>query len=106
GERGGEGEASGGAEGEERVEGRATSGLGGARRYPIEQAEFERRGEIEDIVPDRDAAAGDAARRGEHAERQVLDRKVGVLMGRGEPAAPRGGMGLVDPGFVFFPLPL
>src|SRR5215472_10050165 len=57
------------AEREQRIERRATSGLGGARRYPIEQAEFERRGEIEDIVPDRDAAAGDAARRGEHAER-------------------------------------
>src|SRR5262247_2557372 len=78
------------AEREQRVERRAASGLGGARRHPIEQAELERRREIEDVVPDRDAAAGSAAWRGEHAERQVLDRKVGVLMGRGDPAAPRG----------------
>src|SRR5262245_56118565 len=78
------------AEREQRVERRAGSGLGGACRLPIEQAELERRGEIEDVVPDRDAAAGSAARRAEHAERQVLDREVGVLMGRGDPAAPRG----------------
>jgi hypothetical protein len=78
------------AEREQRVERRAASGLGGSRGEPVEQAEFERRGEIEDVVPDRNAAAGSAARRDEHAEGQVLDRKVGVLIGRGDPAASRG----------------
>src|SRR5262249_2649848 len=78
------------AEREQRVERRAVSGLGGYRRQPLEQAERERCGEVEDVVPDRHAAAGGAARRGEHAQRQVLDRKVGVLIGRGDPTAPRG----------------
>jgi hypothetical protein len=77
------------AEREQRVEGRAASGLGGPPGEPIEQAELERGGEVEDLVPDRDAAAGSAFRRREYAQRQVLDRKVGVLIGRGDPAAPR-----------------
>ena len=77
------------AEREQRVEGCAASGLGGPRGESIEQAELERGGEVEDLVPDRDAAAGSALRRREDAQRQVLDRKVGVLIGRGDPAAPR-----------------
>src|SRR5262249_26221792 len=78
------------AEREQRVERRAAGSLGGSRGEPVEQAELERRGEVEGVVPDRDAATGSAARRGEHTERQVLDREVGVLIGRGDPAAPRG----------------
>jgi len=78
------------AEREQRVERCAASGLGGSRGEPLEQAELERRGEVEDVVPNRNAAAGGAARRCEHAERQVLNRKVGMLIGRGDPAAPRG----------------
>src|SRR5262245_48454809 len=48
------------AEREQRVERRAASGLGGSRGESIEQAELERGGEVEDLVPDRDAAAGSA----------------------------------------------
>jgi hypothetical protein len=77
------------AEREQRVERRAASGLRGSRGEPIEQAKLERGGEVENLVADRDAAAGSASRRREHAQRQVLDRKVDVLIGRGDPAAPR-----------------
>ena len=48
------------AEREQRVERPAGSGLGGARRQAFEQAEFERRGEIEDLIADGDSAAGGA----------------------------------------------
>src|SRR5262249_49332587 len=78
------------AEREQRVERPAGSGLGGARRQAFEQAEFECRGEIEDLIADGEAAAGGATRHAEYAERQVLDRKVGVPIGRGDPTAPRG----------------
>src|SRR5262249_60262014 len=84
----------------------AAGGIGSSGGEPVEQAELERRGEVEDVVPDRDAATRSAARRGEHAQRQVLDRKVGVLIGRGDPTAPRGGMGLVDHGLIFITLHL
>ena len=68
--------------------------LRGSRRRT---ARLERRGEIEDLVADRDAAAGRAAGRREHAERQVLDREVGVPVGRGDPAcAPSGRRSVVE----------
>ena len=66
------------AEREQRIERRAGRGLRRLLGGAVEQAEFERRGEVEDVVPDRNAAAGGAARRCEHAERQVLDREVGM----------------------------
>src|SRR5262249_52821111 len=89
------------AEREQRGERRAGSGLRGPLGEPIEQAELERGGEVENLVADRDAAAGSASRRREHAERQILDRKVGVRIGGGDPAAPRRGMSLIDHGLIF-----
>ena len=49
------------------------------------------RGQVEDHVADRHAARGAcAARRREHAERQVLEREVRVAVGRGHPAPELG----------------
>ena len=45
------------------------------------------------IVADRDPAPRRAARRAEDAQRQVLDREVGVTLGRGNPAAAARGRG-------------
>jgi hypothetical protein len=73
---------------EYRIQRRAGRGPRGVRSKTVEQSEFERRGEIEDVVPDGDAAAGRAIGWREHAERQVLDRKVGVMVRRGNPASP------------------
>ena len=84
------------AEREQRVERRAGRGLRGFARQALEQPEFECGGEIEDVVADGDAAARDAAGRREHAERQVLDRKVGVMVRRGDPASPPWRMGIID----------
>ena len=78
------------AEREQRVECRAGCRARGFRSGAIEQPEFKCRGEIEDVVADGDAAARACAARREHAERQVLDRKVGVLVRRSDPASPPG----------------
>ena len=78
------------AECEEAIERRARRGF---RRLPggtVEQAGVQRRGEIEYVVADRHSAAGPFAWTSEHAVRQVLDGEVGVTVGRGDPAAPRG----------------
>ena len=84
------------AEREQRVQGRAGRGLRGLCGAAVEQAEFQRRGKVEDVIADRDAAARAAARRREHAQRQVLDREVDVMVRRGDPTAPPGCMGLID----------
>ena len=86
------------AEREQRVERRARRRLRRLGGSAVEQAELERGREIEDLVADRDAAARRASRRREHAERQVLDREVGMIVGRGDPAAPPRPMGVVDHG--------
>ncbi len=78
------------AEREQRIKRRAGSGFGGARSNPLEEAEFERRGKIEDLVPDCTAASCGTARRSEHPERQVLDRKIRMPIGRCDPTAPHG----------------
>jgi hypothetical protein len=86
------------AEREQRVERRSRRRLRRLGGSAVEQAELERGREIEDLVADCDAAAGRASRRREHAERQVLDREVGVVVCRGDPAAPPRPMGVVDHG--------
>src|SRR5262249_42458229 len=78
------------AEREQRIERCAGGTLSGAGGQAFEQAEFEPRGKIEDLIPDGDATAGGATRHAKYADRQVLDRKVGVPVGGGDPTAPRG----------------
>ncbi len=84
------------SEREQRVQRRAGSGLRGLRGKAGEEAELQRRREIEDVVADGDAAARRAARRREHAERQVLDREVGMLVRRDDPAASLGAVRGID----------
>ena len=71
-----------------RIQLRAGRGPRGVGSETVEQSEFERRGEIKDVVPDGDAATGRAAGWREHAEREVLDREVGMMVRRGNPASP------------------
>ncbi len=85
-----------GTEREQRIERGTGRGLRGGGRCAGEQAEFDRGGEIENLVADRDAAARRAALRAEYAKRQVLDREVGMLVRRSDPAAPARRMGFVD----------
>ena len=87
-----------GAERHQRVQGRTRGGFGRLCRLAGKQPRFQRRAEIEDHVADRDPAARRTApRRAEHPERQVLDRKFAVAVGRGDPALPLWIMGFVDP---------
>jgi len=72
------------------------SALRGLRGKAAEEAKLQRRREIEDFVPDRDTAARSAARRREHAKRQVLDREFGMLVRRGDPAASLGAVRIID----------
>ncbi len=84
-----------GAEREQRIERIAARGLGGEPGVALEQARLGGGSEVENLVPDRDAAARALARRAEHAERQVLDREIRVRIGRGDPTAPRRGVRVV-----------
>ena len=66
-----------------------------------EQPGVVRRAQVENLVADRDAAARPRIRHGatgraEHPEGQVLQRKLGVPVGRGDPALARAIMGFVD----------
>ncbi len=81
----------------QRVQGRARGCFGRLRRLAGEQPRFERRGEIEDHIADCDAATLRSARRAEAPERQVLDWKLAVCLGRGDPAFPLCIVGFVDP---------
>jgi hypothetical protein len=94
GERGAQRPARPRAEREEGVERHRRGRPGGEPRLVRQQR---RRGaEVEDHVPDRHAAARRAApRRGEHAERQVLDREVGMSVGGVDPAPQRRVVGRV-----------
>ena len=78
---------------QQRVKRRADRGFGGAQRVALEQVE--RGAEIDDLVADRDPAAWRAAV-GENAERQVLQRKLGMPIGAGDTAGGGGGVGLVE----------
>ncbi len=84
------------AEREQRVERGAGGGARGVGGEAGEQPELERRREVEDLVTDGDAAARRSAGRSEHAERQVLDREVGMPLGRGHPAAAARLVRVVD----------
>src|SRR4029453_8987630 len=86
------------AEREQGIERGAGGGLRGLRGEAVEQLKLERGCKIENVVADRDAAACGAAGWGEHAERQVLDREVGVPVRRGDPGAPLRSVSLVDHG--------
>src|SRR5579871_6842400 len=87
-----------GAKRHQRVQRRAGRRLGRAARFAGKQPRFERSGDVKDHIADRDAAAGRAAGRAEHSERQVLDRKLAVAIGRSHPAVPADVVGLVDGG--------
>src|SRR5229473_691259 len=89
------------AERHQLVEARAGGGFRRGRCCPGEQPGLVRSAQVEDHVADRDAAARlrarrGAARRAEHPERKVLQRKLRVPVGRGHPALACAIMGLVD----------
>ncbi len=65
-----------------------------------QQARGVRRGEVEDVVADRDAGPARPAGRREHAERQVLDREVRVPVGPRHAAADARVVGVVEIGPV------
>ncbi len=85
----------------QRVEAGAGGRLGRGRGGPGEQPGLACRAQVENRVADRDAAARQSIRHGaagraEHPEGQVLQRKLGVPVGRGDPALARAIMGFVD----------
>ena len=86
-----------GAERHQRVQRRPRCRLGRLPGIARKQPRFECRAEIEDHVADRDPAARRAACRAEDAERQILYRKLGMPIRRGNPTAAPRIMGLVDP---------
>jgi hypothetical protein len=70
--------------------------LGRLARGTGEQACFQGRADVEDLIADRDAAACRTALEAEHAERQVLDGKHRMAVGGRDPTGPAGGMSIVD----------
>ncbi len=80
-------------QGEEIVEGRLTR-----RASCFLGQEARDGGQIEHALANGDADALLAPRRRKHAQRQVLDRKFSVAIGRGDPACQAGLMGVVDLG--------
>jgi hypothetical protein len=78
-----------GAEPHEHVKGIGGRGFGGGA---VEHADIEAGFEIEDGFADGDTAARQLALAAEHAERQVLHRKVGMAARRRDPA---GALGIV-----------
>jgi hypothetical protein len=70
------------------------------RRQPtiVEQARFGQPAQVEDPVPDRAADARPRAVDRENAEREVLDRKIGMAVGACFPARAGRIMGFVDAG--------
>jgi len=78
------------------VEGSTRTRFGGTRSVPCKQPRFEARFQIEDHIADRDPAARRPTGWAEDPKRQILNRKLGMAAGRGDPAfAPRI-MGFVD----------
>ena len=74
------------AECQEAVQRGPDAEIAGGLGLVVEQLGFVQRAQVEDLVADRDAAAGRAGERAEHAEGQVLDREIRVAVGRGDPA--------------------
>ncbi len=79
------------AETEQRIERRAGSSFGCDLRGPFEQPACGERAQIEDEVADGDSAASLRARR-ENAERQILDREIGMA---GRALDPAGALQIV-----------
>jgi len=90
-----------GAQCHQRVEAGARGRFRRGRRRAGKQPGLKRGAQVENHVADRDPAARLRIRHGcpgraEHPERQVLQRKLGMAVGRGDPALARAIMGFVD----------
>ncbi len=83
------------AQRQEGVERSPGADLAGGLRLALEQARVVERAQIEDHVPDRDAAPWRPGERAEHAQGQVLDREIRVAVGRGYPGAQAGVVGVI-----------
>jgi hypothetical protein len=68
----------------------------GCLGFIVQQHGLMQGAQVEDVVPDRDPATRRARKRREHAEGQVLDRKVIVALGGSDPAPQLGVMGRVE----------
>ena len=80
----------------QRIERRARRGSSGLFRLAGEQLCSKCRLQIEDLVPDRNAAARRAPSGAEYAQWQILDRKFRVTVRRSDPARALGIMRLVS----------
>lgn len=78
------------AEGEEGVQRAAAGGFGGFAGGTLEQPGGQRRVQVEDRVADGHAATRAQAGTAEDAQRQVLQGKVGMPIGGGDPATSGG----------------
>ncbi len=87
-----------GTQGQQGIERFAGSGAGGVQRIAFEQGRGGQRAEVEDHVPDGDAAPGSFIAAREDAEGQVLDRKIAVAVRAFDPGAQSAVMGFVDRG--------
>lgn len=85
-----------GAERQQRVQGLARSRFRRYSRFTRKKSRCERRRNIENHVPDRDPAPRRPARGAENPERQVLDRKLAMVIGRGDPALAPRVVGFID----------
>src|ERR1019366_7915239 len=84
---------------EKGIQDRAAACARGRLRWLINQPKRESRGEIDDLIPDGNAAAPQfiAFAPSKNAKRQILDGKFGIRMvGRPNPAAQASVMGFID----------
>jgi len=93
-----------GAQREKRIEAASRSGAGRLFGETGKEAGFERGAEIQNLVADGDPAAPRPVQRAKDAERQILDREIGMAVAGLDPAQPVRIMRLVDyvsPGYAF-----